>query len=180
MYGIFTYIQLIFYGTVNVFTYIQLIFIVHVGRYTIHAWYGYMLFLGECYLSWIMCSQKDISTQQNHSFWLIKESHSIHGTGIFPCIYHRYQVHIYQVDIPVPWDGCWNPCCDFFFGTSSISARILVLPKAWFAVGRSIHFINPSLPNTFWVGVWTHKYLPRRPLWGPSTYSQGIWRMLED
>ena len=39
---------------------------------------------------------------------------------------------------------------------------------------------DPSLPNTFWVGVWTHKYLLRRPLGGPNTYSQGMSRMLED
>ena len=38
----------------------------------------------------------------------------------------------------------------------------------------------PSLPNTLWVGVWTHKPLLRRPLGGPNTYSQGIWGILED
>ncbi len=41
-------------------------------------------------------------------------------------------------------------------------------------------FQNPSLPNTLWVGVWTHKHLLRRPLGGPNTYSQGIWGILED
>ena len=39
VYGIFTYICLILmYG---IFTYIWLILMVNVGKYTIHAWYGY-------------------------------------------------------------------------------------------------------------------------------------------
>ena len=29
------------------------------------------------------------------------------------------------------------------------------------------------------INVWTHKYLPRRPLGVPNTYSWGIWRILE-
>ena len=51
--------------------------------------------------------------------------------------------------------------------------------------GQQIMFFDsgyeiPSLPNTLWVGVWAHKHLLRRPLGGPNTYSQGIWRILED
>ena len=41
-------------------------------------------------------------------------------------------------------------------------------------------YIHPSLPNTLWVGVWIPKQLLRRHLGVPNTYSQGIWRILED
>ena len=45
---------------------------------------------------------------------------------------------------------------------------------------RNIDKTSPSLPNTLWVDVWTHKHLLTRPLGGPNTYSQGIRRILED
>ena len=35
-------------------------------------------------------------------------------------------------------------------------------------------------PCDLWVSVWTPKHLLRKPLGGPNTYSQGIWRILED
>ena len=37
------------------------------------------------------------------------------------------------------------------------------------------NFYNHSLPNTLWVGVWTHKHLLRRPLGGPNTYKPKVW-----
>ena len=33
---------------------------------------------------------------------------------------------------------------------------------------------NPSLPNTLWVGVWTHKHLLRRPVGSPNRF----WKIL--
>ncbi len=37
----------------------------------------------------------------------------------------------------------------------------------------------PRHPNTWWVGDWTSKYLLRRLLGVPNTYSPGIWRILD-
>ncbi len=34
---------------------------------------------------------------------------------------------------------------------------------------------NPSLPNTLWVGDWTHKHLLRRPLGGPFTPTHKVF-----
>ncbi len=37
---------------------------------------------------------------------------------------------------------------------------------------------SPSLPNTFWIGVWFPKHLLKRPLEGPNITLQGIWIIL--
>ena len=37
----------------------------------------------------------------------------------------------------------------------------------------------PSLPNTWWVGVWNPKRLLRRLSRVPNTFSPGIWRSLD-
>ena len=47
-------------------------------------------------------------------------------------------------------------------------------------VGHKITLVFQILCDTLWVGVWTHKHLLRRSLGDPNTYSQGIWRILED
>ena len=66
------------------------------------------------------------------------------------------------------WDGSLSlPICPRKKNSQTIRHR-------WYQAGSKS---NPRLPNTLWVGVWTHKHLVRRPLGGPKYL---LTRYLED
>ena len=75
-----------------------------------------------------------------------------------------------------PWDvmGCQNHLFWGLRGVMNGGSGVFIggfkILRAWI----------PSLPNTLWLGIWTHKHLLRRPFGGPNTYSQGIWGILEN
>ena len=86
---------------------------------------------------------------------------------------------------PIPWETSEPRKNPALLSIESWLVKNGIL-NSWFFTIPTYNWVgfhplyNPSLPNTLWVGFWTHKHLLRRPLGGPNTYSQGIWWILED
>ena len=96
------------------------------------------------------------------------------------CIRNKNQL-VFSYQVPkhtIPRNLIWNLNITPFGEGQHTSSKSSFL--ASMLVFGGVTFCNPSLPNTLWVDVWTPKHLLRKPLRVPNTYSQGIWRILED